>query len=290
MIQLNDQFKDGSIAVSLIVATVERVNELDRMLRSIAAQTLQNVELIIVDQNADDRLNAVLERWKSSLRYSHVRSPRGLSRARNVGLNLASGGIVGFPDDDCWYPESLLFQVKDWFDRHQDHDFLCCAAQDGSGREVASRWPRHSQAIDRASVLRTSPSFSLFIRRATLRQIGGFDERMGLGAGTPFESAEDSDLALRCLDGASKGWFEKRLYVYHPAKGPGEAPSGRAFTYGMGFGYLLHKHHYSAPIMIYHVVRAVGGMIKSLLLAHPGKAVFYWHSAHGRIKGYSMRH
>lgn len=279
---------EGKIAVSLIVATVGRAQELDRMLASIARQTLKSLEVIIVDQNPDERVKNLIEGWKPSLRYVHVRSPRGLSRARNLGITLASGSIIGFPDDDCWYPDDLLLQVKEWFDRHHTYDFFCCTAQDGSGREVASRWPRNSLVIDRDSVLRACASASLFIRKAALDVIGGFDERMGLGAATPFQSAEDSDLALRCLDGGGKGWFEKQLYVYHPHKGPGAVTGSRAFGYGMGFGYLLRMHGYSPRTLIYQLVRALGGAIKSLLLAEPNKALFYWKSAMGRLSGYSI--
>src|SRR5665213_3135779 len=70
---------DGKITVSLIVGTVGRAQELERMLSSIASQSLKSVELIIVDQNPDDRVEKLIENWKPSLRCVHVRSPRGLS-------------------------------------------------------------------------------------------------------------------------------------------------------------------------------------------------------------------
>ena len=139
-----DEPRNGEIAVSLVVATVGRTQELSRMLASIDRQSLKGIELIIVDQNTDDRVEKLLEAWKETLTFRHVRSPKGLSRARNAGIKLASGPIICFPDDDCWYPDNLLEHVSKWFDRHQAYDFLCCTAQDGSGREVASRWPSHS--------------------------------------------------------------------------------------------------------------------------------------------------
>jgi GT2 family glycosyltransferase len=281
-----DERNDGQIAVSLIVATVGRVQELDRMLASIARQTLKSIELIIVDQNPDDRVEQLLANCERTVVYIHVRSPRGLSRARNVGIHVASGRIICFPDDDCWYADDFLQRMTAWFDQHQDYDFLCCAAQDEKGREVASRWPSHSLAIDRGSVLRACASASLFMRRAALDGIEGFDERMGLGAATPFQSAEDSDLALRCMNRGGKGWFAKQLFVYHPHKGAGAVASSRALAYGMGFGYLLRKHRYSFHTLIYHVLRALGGAIKSLVMAEPAKARFYWNSAYGRLRGY----
>jgi glycosyltransferase involved in cell wall biosynthesis len=274
------------VSVSLVLATVGRTHELDRLLASIAGQTFKSIELIIVDQNEDDRVKRAIERWRPCMRYVHVHSPRGLSRARNAGITLASGCIIGFPDDDCWYPDDLLFQVQAWFDRQPAYDFLCCTARNESGREVASRWPARSRVIDRDSVLRACASASLFIRKAALDHVGGFDERMGLGAATPFQSGEDSDLALRCLDSGSTGWFEKQLHVHHPDTVAGSASSARALGYGMGFGCLLRMHGYSAPTLLYHVVRALGGAGKSLLLADPGRAHFYWNSAVGRLKGY----
>jgi glycosyltransferase involved in cell wall biosynthesis len=283
-----NKFLEEQVAVSLIVATVGRTQELNRLLESIAVQNLTSLELIIVDQNLDDRVKQLLEDSSHSFLCLHVRSPKGLSRARNVGINLASGRILCFPDDDCWYPGDLLPGVVQWFDQHQDYHFLCCTAQDGSGREVASRWPSHSLAIDRDTVLRACASASLFIRRTALDEIGGFDEGMGLGASTPFQSAEDSDLALRCMGRGGKGWFAKQLYVYHPDKGLGEAAKSRALGYGMGFGYLLRKHRYSRRTLIYHVARALGGLIRSIILAEPGKTCFYWNSAYGRLRGYLM--
>ena len=68
-------------------------------------------------------------------------------------------------------------------------------------------------------------------------------------------------------------------FGYSPFYGP---------SYGMGFGYLLRKHRYSLHTLIYHVVRALGGFVKSILLGEPAKARFYWNSAYGRLRGYLM--
>ena len=46
--------------VSLILATKNRVEEVDRFVRSLADQGYGNLELIVVDQNQDDRLGAIL--------------------------------------------------------------------------------------------------------------------------------------------------------------------------------------------------------------------------------------
>src|ERR1700761_2332755 len=108
--------QEAPVFLSLILATVDRVQELTRLLRSIEAQQMPGLELIVVDQNVDDRVKVLLDQAALFTSYTPIRSSRGLSRARNAGLAIARGHIIGFPDDDCWYPEGLLPQVKAWFD------------------------------------------------------------------------------------------------------------------------------------------------------------------------------
>ena|SRR5208337_53067 len=102
--------------ISLVVATVDRVAELERLFVSLDAQSYRDFEVIVVDQNPDDRLLPVLQQH-TDLAILHLRSGRGLSHARNVGLLAAQGDILAVPDDDCWYPEQLLHCVSTWLPR-----------------------------------------------------------------------------------------------------------------------------------------------------------------------------
>ena len=97
---------------SLVLATVGRTEELNRFFASLDYATHRNFEVILVDQNPDDRLNSVLDHYDGRFPALHLRSERGLSRARNVGLRRVTGDVVAFPDDDCWYPPNLLNQVE----------------------------------------------------------------------------------------------------------------------------------------------------------------------------------
>lgn len=50
---------------SLIVATIDRTEEFSVLLRSLAEQKLRDFELIVVDQNPDDRLSPLIKEWAS---------------------------------------------------------------------------------------------------------------------------------------------------------------------------------------------------------------------------------
>src|SRR5271167_276402 len=85
----------AALKFSLILATVGRTSELRPFLEHLQEQSHKNFELIVVDQNADGRLLPLIEPCKSRFPVIHCRSAIGLSRARNVGLTLVSGDIIG---------------------------------------------------------------------------------------------------------------------------------------------------------------------------------------------------
>src|SRR5271168_3016732 len=95
---------------SLIVATIGRTEEFGFLLQSLAEQTFRDFELIVVDQNSDDRLIPFLEHWNGTVAglantpgslsaIIHLRCAPGVSRARNLGLQYCTGEILAFPDD-----------------------------------------------------------------------------------------------------------------------------------------------------------------------------------------------
>ena len=106
---------------SLIVPTLGRTAEAQKLFASLVQQKRTDLELIVVDQNDDDRLTPLLHSLPPSLRVVHLKqSEKNVSLARNAGMDAATGEILAFPDDDCWYPEGLLDRVDTWFRENTD--------------------------------------------------------------------------------------------------------------------------------------------------------------------------
>ena len=82
---------------SLVLATVGRTDELRRFLAHLDTQTHREFELVVVDQNKDERLKPILEPYRGKFPILHLPSEQGLSRARNVGIEHARGDVIGFP-------------------------------------------------------------------------------------------------------------------------------------------------------------------------------------------------
>ncbi|HEY8606317.1 MAG TPA: glycosyltransferase family A protein [Noviherbaspirillum sp.] len=228
--------------LSLIVATVGRTTELASLFASLRAQTWRHFEVIVVDQNPDDRLRPVLASGCGpSIVIRHLRlQPANLSLARNAGLDLASGEWVGFPDDDCCYRPDTLERLASHFDGRQ--------AMSG----VAARWdelidaatPRSRLTWARSRTFRDvpCPSFTLFFHRRLFDRIGGFDPRLGVGQ--RFGAGEETDLVLRALRAGAHIDFEPAAIVSHPLKEPvpGTASRRAERLRASGAGALYRKH------------------------------------------------
>jgi glycosyltransferase involved in cell wall biosynthesis len=276
--------------ISLIVGTLGRDVELARFIDSVIAQHYDELELIVVDQNDDDRVERVLrDAPHLPARTVHLRAAPGLSRARNAGLLQATGEIVAFPDDDCWYPPGTLQAVVRRFAESPNVDVLTGRFVDEDGREEGL-WPRHAKVVDRWNVWRCAISITIFARTNAL---GGmmFDPNLGAGSGTPFGSGEETDLLLRCLAAGKHIAYDPDLVLGHPVKTGRQGVDGirRARSYSRGFGRVLRRHRYP----IWYVVAAIAKPCLDAALAatrlEGDSARFFVEIARGRLAGWLAR-
>ena len=81
----------SSARVSLVVSTVNRTGELARLMDSLLGQEFKDFEILVVDQNCDDRIVSVLEPYQSQLKISRITTPgrHGISSGRNDGWRQA---------------------------------------------------------------------------------------------------------------------------------------------------------------------------------------------------------
>ena len=99
---------------SLVIATLRDDGDLEPCLASLVKQQdAPTFEVIVVDQNGDDRLVGVIARFAGRLDIRHEQVDfRSATRARNLGARLARGIWLGFPDDDCQLLADALGEVQ----------------------------------------------------------------------------------------------------------------------------------------------------------------------------------
>lgn len=270
---------------SLVMATRGRSTEIAEFLDSLLAQGEQQAEVIIVDQNGDDRLAAVLAPYHGRVAIAHLRSAiANANHARNLGLRAARGTIVGFPDDDCVYPPGLLDRVAAAFAADDALMLLTGPAQSPEGGLGSGRWRENAGGIDSQNVWTSVIEFNLWLCRSLALALGGFDEAMG--PGTPLGSAEGNDLVLRAVASGHKALYDPALQVIHPDKRLSDVAVARARLYGRGLGFALRRHGVAPRIWLPFAVRPLGGALLGLLKGRPRDAAYYAMTLLGRAEGF----
>lgn len=264
---------------SLLLATVGRTDDLGRFFRSLCEQTHSNFQVIVIDQNDDNRVPDVLQEFEGRFDVLHLRSPRGLSRARNAGLAYATGDVIAFPDDDCWYQPELLEKVARVMTNNPDLGGI-------TGSATAGTWSQQPGPVTRFNAWRRGISFSMFLRR---RAVGSllFDEALGLGAGTPWGSGEETDFLLRMLETGVSLQYHPEVRVNHPQWDYKEVTRSKQRSYGRGMGRLLRKHKFPLHLVGYHIVRPLLASVVGLFSGGVEKAAYHYESCLGRIEGWS---
>lgn len=214
---------------TVVVPVHNALDALDACLASLDRTLPASAQVLVADDaSSDPRIAPMIERWvgRTALAARHVRRPRNLGFPANCNAAFAEAG-----DADVVLLNSDTVTTAGWLQQ-----IARCAASDpriatitpwSNNAEICSfpRFcednpaPEQPDAIAEAAAalqpptypeLPTAVGFCMFVRRAALRQLGGFDaETFGLGYG------EENDF---CLRAAAMGWRNvlcDTAYVVH---------------------------------------------------------------------------
>ncbi len=200
---------------------------------------------------------AVLARQRGAApahrRIEAVEGRLSLSAARNRLMDAAfreepagRDDIVGFPDDDCWFPAGFLARVAGVFGSRPALDLVvcrCARAPDPAVFDASDLAPVSARAI-----VRLSSSNTMFLRGSLPGPVGDFDP--GLGLGTPAGGGEDTDYVIRAFLRSREAGFIDRALVGHP-----EPDRDSAAKYFRGAFIVLARHARSRPALTREFLR-----------------------------------
>ena len=119
--------------ISIIVPIYNVEKYLDRCMESLLGQTLQDIELIMVDDGSPDKCPKMCEEYAQKdcrIKVIHKKNA-GLGYARNSGLEVATGEFVAFIDSDD-YVDTSMFEIlyKEAVKTHADAVFCAYRIHD----------------------------------------------------------------------------------------------------------------------------------------------------------------
>lgn len=116
--------------ISVIVPVYKVEAFLDRCVQSIASQTYKNLEIILVDDGSPDNCPTMCDAWAEKDRRVKVvhKKNGGLSDARNAGMAIATGELMGFVDSDDWIALDMYQHLHDLLEA-DGSDIAACGVE-----------------------------------------------------------------------------------------------------------------------------------------------------------------
>jgi GT2 family glycosyltransferase len=190
----------GELTISVVIATRDRRELLERVVGQLLGQLGGDDELIVVDDSTSAHvLGEVLDPRVRVMRSGG----RGPATARNLGWRAAGGEVIAFTDDDVLVDPGWLTAIRTRFVSAPDLVAV-------EGRTVSRPFDYlYEYSVDSHDAL-NGLTCNVGYRRAALEQISGFDE------GFRFAHCEDVDLFLRARSVGRVEFAEHMLVEHEP--------------------------------------------------------------------------
>jgi len=123
--------------ISVIIPVYNCEKYIEECLNSIINQTYKNLEIIVVNDGSSDKSLDIINNFKDNDSRVNVISTenKGVSHARNVGLNKATGKYISFVDSDDWLDENFCTKMHEKL-IETDADLICCGYNKVTGEKI----------------------------------------------------------------------------------------------------------------------------------------------------------
>lgn len=214
----NIRDSDGSSPlVSVVMAAYNAADFIGEAIESVLKQSYKNVELIIINDGSKDGTEDAVDKYLADERVKYVRQNNaGQTVAKNNGIKLAKGDVIGFCDaDDYWHLEKLEKQMVILL---SDEKIGVVYSDIQAINEHGERIKLNEQLNGKTGPILKDLLFDNFIpfgsaifRVECLREHGGFNESYRMGI--------DWDLWLRYSTSWQFGFSSEKLYFYREWSG-----------------------------------------------------------------------
>lgn len=205
---------------TVIIPTFNRYELACRAIRSVLSQTLQDFELIVVDDHSTNYpLDAFSELADDRLSVVQNQRSKGACGARNTGIALAQGQWISFlDDDDEWLPEKLAKQrnliESPAFGEEVVLIHSGAVVSDGTRKHRQNKTPiRRFPDVKRNLLYQNyvGGMSSVTVRIDAIKAVSGFDEQL--------PSVQDLDLFIRLSEQGAFRHLPLWLTLQHIAHG-----------------------------------------------------------------------
>jgi GT2 family glycosyltransferase len=256
-----------ALTASVVVVTYERPTFVRRCLEQLLAQTVQPIEIIVVDSSTSDDTARLVGEEFPSVDYAVCTAGVGATAtARNIGYHRASGDVLAFVDDDAFAEPDWLEHLLPFFDDpsvggvggrqirrqpgelEEGRDAIGLLLPDGTMTGNFAADPGHPVDVDH--LLGANMSF----RRTAIEKLGGIRDGY---SGTCIR--EETDISFRVTGAGYRLVYTPDAVVEHVA-----GPYAKGQRFDLRYAYWAQKNHLILLIRNYGIT---GPVVRRFLIA-----------------------
>lgn len=255
-------------SISVIVAAYNKQASIPKTLESLMNQTFRDFEIILVDDGSTDQTGTVAAQWESPLLHYYYQENKGVTAARNKGVELSRGRYLTFLDADDWVAPDWLEQFYRLLQTEQ-FDIVFCDVEvidqlKKSSKRTKARFPYRGTIEDRNGLFLTG---AFCVQRTFFIQLGQYDPKIRFG--------ENAELSFRFQLVRPRTGFTDQTGLFYEITGTGGGKNYRNKIEDTL--YIIQKH----PVYFQQDPHALRVYYQSVAIAyqklnHFGKAVVYF--------------
>lgn len=201
------------VKVSVIIPSYNR-EEVEQAVKSALAQTVEDMEVIVVDDCSDipvrERLDCISDERVTVIRHKENRNG---AAARNTGIDNAKGQYVAFlDDDDFWLPDKLEKQLLRMQETNYGAVYSQLLYKSGMKNEIVGSNKEGDLRKDSLKMqLHGGFGSTLVVRKEIAEEVGGFNEDL--------ERYQDGEFLIKIMSKTKIACVDEPLAVIYGHEG-----------------------------------------------------------------------
>lgn len=230
--------------ISIITVCYNSEKTIERTIKSVFAQSIDDLEYILVDGKSVDGTIRIISQYEQAFidkgwRYTYISEPdNGMYDAMNKGIHMVTGELIGILNSDDWYEDDTLSIVSEKYKNNPDTDILMGAIRILNGNQIIIK-----KARDRS--YKTSRDFNhpaMFATKECYKEVGDYK----------IENVHDDyGWYLHAVKEGKRIQIINEILTNYPTGGEGSQKSLRNTAKRIGKKYQIYKENqYSCLYLI----------------------------------------
>ena len=195
---------------SIVIINYNDKIRVDRAINSALNQTYRYKEVIVVDDGSDDETRKIYDRFKDKITLVQLerksKTERNPSRARNAGIEVATGSYICFLDSDNYYSKDFIAELMKY-----ESDVMYCdwsiIGLDKYSAVIKNVWDMEKPILENYLKYTHLDHQCLLIKKELLDKVGNYDERL--------PRSQDCDMIVRLMLASDKWhYINKSLFFF----------------------------------------------------------------------------